>query len=77
MSEENTSSNSSTYTSSTAASPSDTRSQPRRFEPITHDQGDDDGDEDNTRVPGTIRRKRPPAISTSGGSNYGMISCRT
>ena len=46
---------------------------PRRFEPITHDRGDDNVNEEGARMTGTMRRNRPPAISTSSGDNYGMF----
>lgn len=52
--------------SSSDPSPSETRSPSRRYEPIIHN-GDD---EDSTTTTGTVRRNRPPAISTS--SNYGL-----
>lgn len=74
MSDDNTSPNSSALSYSTAASPTDTRTQPRRFEPITDDQGDDEGNGESTRTPGTVRRSRPLAISTSRGGIYGMFS---
>ena len=77
MSDEDTSPNSSTHNYSTAASPTDTRTQPRRFEPITHDQGDDDGDEESTRIPSTIRRNRPPAISTGRSDIHSMSPFHT
>lgn len=74
MSDDSISSNSSAHNHPTAASPTDTRTQPRRFEPITQDQGDDDGNGESTNTPGTIRRNRPPAISTSRADIYGMFS---
>lgn len=74
MSDDSTSSNSSAHNHSMAASPTDTRTQPRRFEPITQDHGDDDGNGESTNTPGTIRRNRPPAISTSRADIYGMFS---
>ena len=46
---------------------------PRRFEPITHDRGDDSVNDEGARTTGSMRRNRPPAISTSSGDNYGMF----
>ena len=74
MSHDSTSANSSALNYSMAASPTDTRIQPQPFEPITDDQSDDEGDGESTRTPGTVRRSRPPAISTSRGDIYGMFS---
>lgn len=74
MSDDNTLPNPSAHIHSTAASPTDTRAQPRRFEPITQGRDDDDDDEESTRMTGTVRRNRPLAISTSSGDNYGMLS---
>ena len=56
-----------------ATSPKD---EPRRFEPITRDRDYDlDGEgSESPRPTGTIRRNRPPAISTSSADHYGMIS---
>ncbi len=76
MSEENNSVDSTAHNDSTTDSATDTRTQPRRFEPITHDQDNDDGEEESTRTTGTIRRNRPPAISTRSGDNYGMFSSK-
>ena len=76
MSEDSTSPNSAAHNYSTASSPTDTGTQPRRFEPIIHGQERDDGDEESTRMMGTIRRNRPPAISTNSGDNYGMFSLK-
>ena len=77
MSDHDTSPKLSAPNSSTAPSPSDSRIQPRRFEPITHDQGDREGDQESTRTPGTIRRNRPSAISTSHIDEYGMFPLRS
>ena len=50
--------------------PTDTRTTPRRFEPITRDADDDEG----TNATGTMRRNRPPHIATNTGNpNYGML----
>ena len=73
MSDHNTSSNSSARKYSTATSPIDTRTQLQRFEPITHDQDNDNSEEESTKKPDTIRRNRPPAISTSRVDVYGMF----
>lgn len=53
----------------------DTPTQPKYFEPITHDQDQDtdNGDEESSRMTGTMRRNPPPAISTKGRDNYGML----
>lgn len=59
---------------STAPSPLDTPTQPKHFEPITHDQDADDGDEESSTMTGTMRRNPPPAISTRNRDNYGMFS---
>lgn len=47
---------------------------PRRFKPITHDRDDNNVNEESARTTGTVRRNRPPAISTSSGGNYGILS---
>ena len=58
---------------STDTSLTGTRSPSKRFEPITRDN--DNGDEEeSSETPGrsgTVRRKRPPAISTASSTNYG------
>ena len=77
MSDRNTSPKLSARNDSTAPSPTDSRIQPRRFEPITHDQGDREGDQEITKTPGTIRRNRPSAISTSRVDEYGMFPLRS
>lgn len=74
MSDDKKTPNPDAHKDATPASPSDARTQPRRFEPITHEQDEDDGDEESTRTTGTVRRNRPPAITTSSGDNYGMLS---
>jgi len=50
---------------STDTSPTDTRAPSRRFQPITQD----DDDEESATESGTVRRNRPPAISTD--TDYG------
>lgn len=72
MSDDNDFPNAGAHKHSTATSPTDIR--PRRFEPITSDQDHDDDGEESTRTTGTIRRKRPPAISTSSGDNYASMA---
>lgn len=61
---------------STAPSPIGTPTQPKLFEPITHTQDDDadtdDGAEETSRNTGTMRRNRPPAISTRSRDIYGI-----
>ncbi|KAL9126162.1 MAG: hypothetical protein Q9217_004742 [Psora testacea] len=53
-------------------SPTDTRAPTRRFEPITRD--DDEEEVESPRPTGTVRRSRPPAISTSNGTqNYESV----
>ena len=61
---------------SAAVSPLDTPTQPKNFEPITHDQDHDtdNGEEESSRMTGTMRRNPPPAISTRSRDNYGMFS---
>ena len=54
---------------STETSPTTTRASSRRFESITSDN-----DEERTGTSGTIRRNRPPAISTSNSTQYGSHS---
>lgn len=56
------------FNHSTDTSPTDTRA-PHRFESITRS-----GDDDASTTTGTIRRNRPPAISTDAG-NYGTFIC--
>ena len=57
-------------------SPTDTRS-PKRFEPITRYDGEEEEEEEDSLSPGTsasgtVRRSRPGRISTgNGASNYG------
>lgn len=53
---------------SNSTSPTNTRAPPRRFQPITHDE-----DDDRSTGTGTVRRNRPPAISTDmNPQNYGI-----
>ena len=77
MSDHNTSPKFGARNYSTASSPTDSRIQPRRFEPIIHDQDDREGDQESTRAPGTIRRNRPAAISTSRVDEHGMFPLRS
>ena len=52
------------------SSPTDTPTPPRRFEPITH--GEDENEPGNTQ--GTVRRSRPAHITTNTGiPNYGVF----
>lgn len=53
---------------SSITSPTDARAPSRRFESITQD----DETDESTRPGGTIRRKRPPVISTN--TDYGQFS---
>ena len=69
-------SNPAAHHDSTPPSPMGTPTQPKHFEPIIHNQHDDadtdDGDEETSRTTGTMRRNRPPAISTRSRDNYGI-----
>ena len=56
---------------STDVSPTDTRNPSRRFESITHDD-----DEETATTTGTVRRNRPPAITTDSVQNYGTFPPR-
>lgn len=76
MSNAQDSSNPAAHHDSTAPSPTGTPTQPKHFEPITHDHDHDadtdDGDEETSRTTGTMRRNRPPAIATRSRDNYGI-----
>ena len=56
------------HNASTDTSPADTQLPSRRFESITHDD-----DEESMTTTGTVRRNRPPAISTTGSTIYGNL----
>jgi len=70
MSDDNSSPKPHASNRSSDTSPTDTRVQPRRFEPILQDTDDDD----STTTTGTVRRNRPPAISTGSARNYGTFT---
>lgn len=69
MSDDDNSPNPRASNRSSDTSPTDTRAEPRRFEPILPDN-----DDDYTTTTGTVRRNRPPAISTSSTPNYGTFT---
>ncbi len=69
MSENNNSPNLRASNRSSDTSPTDTPALPRRYEPILQDD-----DDESTTTTGTVRRSRPPAISTGGALDYGTFT---